>query len=77
MIRQLEEGKGVKLANGRSPVQEAMYYDFDTWKSRMQKGDYVWVKRGGEGEDKKVIDKVWGNSNGAFPLDNIRVSQCK
>ncbi len=77
MIRQLEEGKGVKLADGRSPVQEAMYYDFNAWKSRMQKGDYVWVKRVGEGADKKIIDKVWGNGNKAFPLDKITARSCE
>lgn len=77
MIRELEAGRGVKLTDGRSPVQEAMYYEFDAWKARMQKGDYVWVKRVGEGDEKKIIDKVWGNSNKAFPLDKITLQQCE
>ena len=76
-IKMLEEGKGGSKVDGGYIAREEMYYDFDTWTTRMEKGDYVWVKRVGEGEDRKVIDKVWGNSNNAFPSDKITVQTCE
>ena len=77
LIKQLEEGQDVKLVDGKSYIQETMYYDFDIWMSKMRRGNYVWVKRVGEGKDSQVIDKAWGNSNQYYPVETITTEQCE
>lgn len=77
LLKQLEDSEGKPKVDGQAYIEEVATSDFSKWKSSMKKGDYVWVLRVGDGTDSRVIDKVWGNSNNAFPLDKITVSTCE
>lgn len=77
LIRQLEEGSKPRADDGRNNVEEKLSFDFEVWRALMKPGDYVWVKRVGEGADKKVIDKVFGNSSNTYPLTMITEQSCE
>lgn len=77
IVKTLDEGNSGGHAGDGYVIEEEMYYNQDAWKAKMQKGDYVWVLRVGDGEDMKVIDKVWGNNNKTFPLDIITAQSCE
>lgn len=77
LIKQLEDGSKPKAVDGQNNLEEKLSFDFEVWKTSMRTGDYVWVKRVGEGVDKKVIDKVWGSSNNTHPLNTITEQSCE
>lgn len=77
LIKQLEEGSKTKAVDGQNELLERLSFDFEVWTKSMKTGDYVWVKRVGEGKDKKVIDKVWGSSNNTHPLNTITEESCE
>jgi hypothetical protein len=54
-----------------------MTFDLDQWAEQADAGDYVWVKRVGEGAESKIIDKVWANSNQNYPVERVTEEQCK
>lgn len=77
LIKQLEEGSKIKAVDRKNALREDMTFNLSDWTGMMERGDYVWVKRVGEGVDKKVIDKVWGSSNNTHPLNTITEESCE
>lgn len=77
LIKQLEEGSKEKSADGKNILEERMTFNLSDWTDMMKRGDYMWVKRVGEGKDKKVIDKALGNSNNTYPLTTITEQSCE
>lgn len=75
-IRQMAEGIVVNKVDGKEIVQDEMSYSLETWTSRMKKGDYVRVKRVGEGDDSKIIDKVWANNVSRYPYGALTLAEC-
>lgn len=74
MVRNL--AKGV-VEQGENSVYDETYFTLKDWRERVKWGDYVWVKRVGEGAESKVIDKIFANSKQTFPLDSITLRQCE
>lgn len=47
------------------------------WREQVKRGDYVWVKRVGEGAESRVIDKVWASNNYNYPYGGLTASGCE
>lgn len=71
------DGTTESLPNGGYKVREELYFSLQEWRERVETGDYVWVKRVGEGAERKVIDKIFGSSNKYFPLVRLTLKQCE
>lgn len=54
-----------------------MTYDLQQWRGTMRRGDYVWVKRVGDGKESRVIDKMWGSSNKYYPIRGMTQGECQ
>lgn len=51
--------------------------DINVWSESAKRGDYVWVRRVGEGADARVIDKISASSNQRYPLTQVREGLCR
>lgn len=76
LVKSLEE-KQDKGSAQRVELQEETYFKIDTWRQRARRGDYMWVKRVGEGAESRMIDKVWANSNQHYPVEQMTREQCE
>lgn len=78
IVRQLSEAveRGESIAREGVRYSETMTYSIDEWGEGVARGDYVWVKRVGEGAESKIIDKVWANSNQYYPVERLTKEQC-
>lgn len=59
---------------GREPW---MTYSYTEWVKYNKRGDYIWVKRVGEGDESKIIDKAWISNNFRYPYGGVSLTECK
>lgn len=76
-IERLSEAKVAGKEINSLQSEPLMTYDLPQWRGRMQRGDYVWVKRVGGGAEGKVIDKIWGSRNKYYPIRGMTLGECK
>lgn len=76
LAQQRESGQSMDKQKEGILFEEMMALNLEWWAEQVKAGDYVWVKRVGEGAESKVIDKVWANSNQYYPLERVTEDQC-
>lgn len=76
LAQQRESGGSMDETKKGIKYPEMMTFDLKQWAGEARAGDYVWVKRVGEGAESKIIDKVWANSNQNYPLERVTEEQC-
>lgn len=68
---------GVQSEELKSSQEPEQMFVLSAWRERVQRGDYVWVRRVGEGAENRIIDKISASSNQQYPLTQVREWQCK
>ncbi|MBI3167083.1 MAG: hypothetical protein HYZ22_01285 [Chloroflexi bacterium] len=53
------------------------FFDPTTWATRARAGDYVLLRFVRDENGNKLIDKLQGNSNQHFPIEELRDEQCQ
>lgn len=79
VMRRLAEAKagGATGDELKINLEAAQTLDINVWSELAKRGDYVWVRRVGEGAERRVIDKISASSNQQYPLVQVREGQCK
>ncbi|KAA0268579.1 MAG: hypothetical protein EDM79_14725 [Chloroflexi bacterium] len=77
LAQQKKSGESMDEEKKGRLYDEMLTFELDQWAGQTQAGDYVWVKRVGEGAESKIIDKVWANSNQYYPVERVTEEQCK
>lgn len=76
-IERLVEAKESGKEMDKLQSEPLMTFDLTQWRDTVKRGDYVWVKRVGEGKESRVIDKIWGSSNKYYPIRGVTLTECQ
>lgn len=57
--------------------EPSQLFDINLWEAAVKKGDYVRLKRVGEGKDRDIIDKIWATDNQNYPYGGVTRSECQ
>ncbi len=76
-IERLVEAKAVGREMSSLPSEPLMTFDLVQWRGAVRRGDYMWVKRVGEGAESKVIDKIWASNNYHYPYGGVTRTECQ
>lgn len=79
MMRRLTEAKASGATGEALKVnlESAQTLDINVWSELAKRGDYVWVKRVGEGAESREIDKISASSNQYYPITQVREGLCR
>lgn len=77
VIGRMVEAKAARKEADSLKSEPLMTFDLVQWRDMMRRGDYMWVKRVGEGEESRIIDKILAINNYHYPIRGITLTECK